>query len=149
MSDTILRYVPTEPFWQPTPEQAGKAADLLRVMAPKAETIQANFENTVRFFDPGENWSGVRCPTCDAEIEEWWGDAMEKAYETEFKNLSAQTPWCGASVSLNTLKYIWPAGFGRFALEALSPNMDNTTRAQDEELAKSIGAPLGKIWVRN
>jgi len=148
MSDTSLRYVPADPFWQPTPEQAGKATDLLREIAPKAETVEANFEDVVRFYDPGKNWSGVRCPACDAGIEEWWGDTMEKAYETEFTNLFAQAPCCGASVSLDTLNYIWPAAFRRFALEALNPNMDDTTRTQDEELAESIGAPLRKIWVR-
>lgn len=148
MSDTILRYVPADPFWQPTTEQADKAADLLKVMAPLAETIEANFENDVRFYDPGENWSGVKCPACKADVEEWWGEAMGTAFASEFKNLAAEAPCCGATVNLNELDYAWPAAFGRFALEALNPNMDDTTHEQDQHLAEHLGTPLRKIWVR-
>jgi hypothetical protein len=51
-------------------------------------------------------------------------------------------------VNLNGFDYVWPAGFGRFALEALNPNMDDTTHEQDQQLAERLGAPLRKIWAR-
>lgn len=148
MSETILRYVPADPFWQPTTEQVDKAVNLLRAMAPLAENISGHFEDDVRFYDPGENWSGVKCPNCKADVEDWWGEAMDTAFASEFKNLSAESPCCSTTVSLNTLTYVWPAAFGRFALEALNPNMDDTTQEQDQQLAESLGAPLRKIWAR-
>lgn len=90
----------------------------------------------------------MQCPNCKADVEDWWGEAMDTAFASKFKNLSAKTSCCGTTVSLNTLTYVWPAAFGRFALEALNPNMDDTTYEQDQQLAESLGAPLRKIWAR-
>ncbi|WP_313612557.1 hypothetical protein [Agrobacterium sp.] len=148
MSETILRYVPLDPNWQPSEEQSGQAVSLLKSMSPLADDVTGHFEDDVRFYDPGENWSGVKCPNCKADVEDWWGEAMETAFASEFKNLSAKISCCGTTVSLNTLTYVWPAAFGRFALEALNPNMDDTTYEQDQQLAESLGAPLRKIWAR-
>lgn len=148
ISDSILRYVPVDPLWQPTPEGASEAAALLRSIAPKADDVQANFEDKVIFYDPGENWSGVECPTCGNDVEEWWSDAMDTAFAGEFQNLTTETACCGATMSLNDLRYVWPAAFGCFALEAHNPNMGDTTQDQDQQIAASLGAPLRKIWVR-
>ncbi|MNT92135.1 hypothetical protein D3C72_2333600 [compost metagenome] len=73
---------------------------------------------------------------------------MDTAFASEFKNLAANAPCCGATVSLNELKYVWPAAFGRFALEAHNPNMDDTTQEQDQQIADTVGAAVRKIWVR-
>ncbi|MCM2453984.1 hypothetical protein HGO37_01160 [Rhizobium sp. CG4] len=148
MSETILRYVPLDPNWQPSDEQSGQAVSLLKAMAPLAENVSGHFEDDVRFYDPGENWSGVKCPNCKADVEGWWGEAMDTAFASEFKNLSAEAPCCSTTVNLNGLDYVWPAGFGRFALEALNPTMDDTTHEQDQQLAERLGAPLRKIWAR-
>ncbi|WP_246728779.1 hypothetical protein [Rhizobium leguminosarum] len=79
MSDTILRYVPADPNWQPSPEAANKAISLLETVVHGADEVKSNFEDEVRFYDPRENWSGVECSACGADAEEWWGDAMETA----------------------------------------------------------------------
>ena len=72
MSDSILRYVPTDPFWQPSTEDAERAASLLRSLAPKAESVESRFEDEVRFYDPGENWSGVECNACGADASPYF-----------------------------------------------------------------------------
>jgi hypothetical protein len=58
------------------------------------------------------------------------------------------TPCCGSRVSLNDLRYEWPAGFARLVLEAWNPNV---TRLDEEEVSKLeevLGAPLRIIWTR-
>lgn len=148
MSDSILRYVPTDPFWQPGPDGVSRAIATLKSIAREADAITPIFEERVTFFNPGENWSGVECSSCGTDAEQWWGDAMDVAYVTEFTNLEVEAPCCGGTVSLNSLRYIWPAAFGRFAIEALNPNIPDTTAEQDLQVASSLGASVRKIWVR-
>lgn len=120
---------------------------MLAAIAPEAEDVQPIFEDKVVFYDSGENWSGVECSACGADAEDWWAEAMDTAFADEFKNLSVKTPCCDAIVSLNDLRYIWPVGFGRFALEAHNPNIGDTSEEQDQRIAESLGNPVRKIWV--
>jgi len=148
MSVTILRYVPNDPYWQPTAEAAEEAVLLVRSITPASESIEKRFEEKVRFYDPGENWSGVECGMCGADAEAWWGDAMDRAFTTDFVRLDLKTPCCDRTTSLNDLRYVWPAAFGRFSIEAISPSIADTTAEQDLKIARCLGAPLRKIWVR-
>jgi len=52
-----------------------------------------------------------------------------------------------ALVSLNDLHYIWPAGFGRFVIEALNPGVRDLQPAEDDQLRQTLGCDLRKIWV--
>jgi hypothetical protein len=36
---------------------------------PGADEVKSSFEDEVRFYDPGENWSGVECSACGADAE--------------------------------------------------------------------------------
>lgn len=72
---------------------------------------------------------------------------MSEASKTGFADLSATTPCCDAATSLNELDYVSPAGFGRFVLEALNPNVESLTPSQDHQLAALLGRPLRKIWM--
>ncbi len=47
MSDSILRYGPADPFWQPSPEGARKGAALLKSIVAKAHRAETNFEDKV------------------------------------------------------------------------------------------------------
>ncbi|MGO7585080.1 hypothetical protein ACC689_22510 [Rhizobium ruizarguesonis] len=71
---------------------------------------------------------------------------METASADGFKDLNTVAPCCGATVSLNDLRYVWPAAFGRFALEAHNPGIGDTTEEQDRKMAECLGTPLRKIW---
>jgi hypothetical protein len=147
MSDSWIQFVPADPTWQPSQVAADRAAAELRQIAPKADEVNATFHETVEFFDPGANWSGVKCPKCAADLEEWWGSAMSRAHKHSFSDLTVVTPCCSSETSLNDLDYEWPAAFGRFVLEAMNPNIGNTTPEQDETLEKALGAPLRKVLV--
>ncbi len=147
MSDNWLQLIPHDPEFQPSIVSAEAARRLLASFVPDADEINATFKPTKEFFHPGGNWSGVRCPVCKADIEEWWNDAMSEASKTGFADLSATTPCCSAATSLNELDYLSPAGFGRFVLEALNPNVESLTPSQDHGLAALLGRPLRKIWM--
>jgi hypothetical protein len=72
------------------PGNATKAVSLLETIVPGADEVNSSFEDEVRFYDPGENWSGVECSACGADAEEWWGEAMEAA---SADGLKTSAPW--------------------------------------------------------
>ena len=72
---------------------------------------------------------------------------MNKASASQFNDLNVSVPCCGQSTSLNDLNYIWPAGFSRFVLEAMNPNVRQTTAEQDQALSETLGLGLRKIWM--
>jgi hypothetical protein len=49
-------------------------------------------------------------------------------------------------VSLNELRYDWPAGFARVVLEAMNPDVPDLPATALAELAQRLGAHLRVIW---
>ncbi|MCK6427138.1 MAG: hypothetical protein L6Q75_18920 [Burkholderiaceae bacterium] len=147
MSDNWLRYVPVDPHYQPSPSQAQAAERLLVSFLPMAEEIQSAFTEYPVFVDPGANWSGVNCPSCEADAEDWWGDAMSSAAEDDFKNLGSVAPCCGTHVSLNELSYGWPCAFGRYVLEAMNPNEMSLSQEKTKLLEAALGCAVREIPV--
>jgi hypothetical protein len=146
MSDNWVTFIPSDPDALPSRAAADKAVELLKTFAPDGEVV-AKFAERTEFHDGGGNWSGVNCPKCGADVEDWWGDAIDNASASEFKDLSITTPCCGHSTTLNDLNYVWPAGFSRFVLEAMNPNVEQTTTEQDQALSEALGLKLRKIWM--
>ena len=146
MSDHYLRLVPADPRWRAAPEAAKAATRILAEMLPAAEDIRAHHEDGVVFYDAGSNTERIACPACGADLDDWWGDAMEKAYATGFRDLTVVTPCCAAKSSLNDLVYVWPAAFGAFALEARNPGISAITDSQRADLERALGSPLKIVW---
>lgn len=147
MSDSWLLFIPADIEAAPSKEAADNASALLKTFTPEAlGEVRARFAPTIEFHSGGANWSGVKCPNCDADIEAWWTDAMDAAWSREFKDLAVTTPCCDHSTALNDLNYVWPAGFSRFVLEAMNPNTHETTPEQDRALAEALGFEVRKIW---
>lgn len=147
MSDNWIIFVPADPEWQPTLEAAEMAEAMCRSMFPAAEECAAVFHDHVAFHHPGENWSGVFCPRCHADLEAWWQSVMDEYSTAAAKNLYVMTLCCGLSTSLNELSYVWPATFGRFSLEVMNPNVADTTNEHDDRLATALGTRLRKVLV--
>ena len=103
MSDSYLRYVPVNPTFRPSSTAANAAQELLSGFLPDAEDISFELLEDVEFIDAGSNWSGVRCPSCNADIESWWEEAMSTAAERRFEKLAVCTPCCGTQTSLESL----------------------------------------------
>ncbi|TAK90387.1 MAG: hypothetical protein EPO06_08910 [Burkholderiaceae bacterium] len=145
MSDNWLQYVPKVPTFRPTQEASAKAQSLLSVLLPDAESVESTFQEEVVFFHPGGNWSGVQCPVCGADAEPWWSGAMENAAKSGFSSLQCVAPCCGSSVSLAGLRYVWPAGFGSYVLEAMNPNSRGLSADQLAQLEAVLGCQLHEI----
>lgn len=145
MSDNWLQYVPKNPTYRPSADADERARQLLSAFLPNAEEVESRFEEKVSFFHPGSNWSGVQCTACGANAEPWWGDAMEQASKDDFENLQCTALCCGGSVTLNGLKYLWPAAFGSYVLEALNPNSTGLSLSQHAELRGALGCELVEI----
>jgi hypothetical protein len=147
MSDTWLKFIPTNPNFQPSLDAAEKAKAVLASLAPKAHEITVAFTDSVEFINPMGNWSGVRCPSCGADAEPWWNNAMNDSYKTHFSNLEVTAPCCGVRVSLNDLNYVWAAGFAKFVIEAMNPNCGDLTTEQIRQISDCLGCKVRRIWV--
>ena len=148
MSVHWLKFVPGDPEYQPSPQAAECARSLLAASTLQADSVSFEFKEAVQFFDPGSNWSGVECPACGANAEPWWNTAMDRAYNgSGFSDLWTTAACCGARVSLNDLRYPWPAAFGRFVLEAMNPHVPDLLPAEEKQLQAALGCELRKIWV--
>jgi len=147
VSDNWLRYVPADPYFQPAASSVAIAEAVLRSFLPQAESVESRFCDSVTFFDPGANWSGVYCSACGADAEPWWDTAMFRAHESHFASLATQAQCCGAVVSLNELRYGWPAAFGRFVLEAMNPCVAKLSTLQVERLGATLGCSVREIQV--
>lgn len=148
MSDNWLRFVPSDPAFQPTPEAAGAAATLLRSFVPSAQHVEARFLDEITFIDAGSNGLEVGCSACGKDAGAWWSDAMSSAWEHGFHDLATNAPCCGARVSLNELHYDRPVAFGRFVLEAMNPSVADVSADQNSQLAASLGCPMRIVWTR-
>jgi hypothetical protein len=147
MSDNILRLIPTVPDYVPDAEAQNQARKLLTSHLPQADEVYIKLSDTVRFVDQGSNFKRVRCPVCGAALElGWWRQAFGVVYETEFRELDIITPCCASSVSLNDLIYDSPAGFARFSLEALNPNVRDLEYEMRRKLEELLGCQLRRIW---
>ncbi len=147
MSDNWLQFVPDDPNFQPSLEAAKDAEKMLASYTPDAGSVVATYHQSIVFFHPGGNWSGVECPACGSDIETWWQDAMRDSAQNQFQDLMASTPCCATHISLNELRYVWPAAFGRFVLEAMNPNVKDITLDQEHLLSNRLGCKLRKVWV--
>jgi hypothetical protein len=145
VSDHWIQFVPADPNAQPTKDAAERAVQLLSSCAPRADKVSFELKENTEFFSGLGNLSDIQCPACGVDVEHWWRGAMDRAWQTLFRDLAVTTPCCGSQTSLNDLRYIWPAAFGRFVLEAMNPDIGNTTAEQDDQLAKCLGLPLRKV----
>lgn len=150
MSDDVLRVIPRDPAFVPHDQAQQKAVELLRALLPDAGEIHVSVSDEITFFDQGSSLASVSCSHCRSVLEmKWFWDAMGAAYRTRFLNRLAKPPCCGREVDLNDLVYDWPAGFGRFALEARSPgivaDLDGELIA---DLEGVLGCDLRQTWAR-
>jgi len=146
MSDHWIRFIPVDPTFIPSQEQGLRATELLRQFAPQADEVLVEQSDGVRFVDCGENWEGVSCPRCQADLEEWWSEAMSTAFANSFSDLAVRTPCCKTHTSLSDLVYKWPVGFSRWSIEARNANIGGNIRSdQHSELESAVGCQLKVI----
>jgi len=148
MSDNYLILIPTDPNWQPDNDAAQRTGKVIDELAPEAEDIEAFAMDEVEFFDCGENFESAKCPHCGADVTEWWPEAMDRAGELSFGDLSTTMPCCGRPASLNDLVYDMPQGFAQFAISVTEPGIEELDGAAPRKLGEALGHPVRAIWQR-
>lgn len=148
MSDSYLIIIPTDPLWQADADAAEKAGRVIAGLTPAAEDIEAFSLDEVEFFDAGENFESAKCPHCGTDVTEWWPDAMDRAHELSFGDLSTTMPCCGRPASLNDLVYDKPQGFARFAISVTEPGLEELDGEASRKIGEALGHPIRVIWQR-
>ena len=146
MSINYLRFIPTDPEYDPPLAADQQAKQILASFTPKSVEITIDRYDTIQFIDAGSNWEPIHCPECGAILgDEAWGKLVDLAYATQFANLSVTMPCCGTVSSLNNLCYGWPVGFARFVLQARNPDAD-VSQEHVYLLESVLGCHLRMIW---
>ena len=147
MSDNWITLIPEDPMFVPDLAKQVRARSRFAEIAPDAGEIEIKTSETVAFFDCGSNFERVHCPSCRAEIAiEWWQDRMNEDYNDGFMLTKYATPCCNTPCTLNELAYEWPQGFGRFALDAMNPNIGTLDEGYKKELEDILGTVLRVIY---
>ena len=140
MSDNWIIIIPEKPDYVPSEQAQRKAVELFRKLAPDADEVNAEASAYVRFIDCGENLQRVLCPECAAQIEmDWWHARVAEEIEAGCPLRPIRLLCCGVQRNLDELKYEWPAGFAKFNVEAMNPNIEDL----DEQHLKQFEAVLG------
>jgi hypothetical protein len=147
MSDNWIALVPEDPFFVPAREKQSVARNRLAEIAPGADAVEVQVSDAVQFFDCGANFERILCPSCQSEIPiAWWQERMDEDYDQGFKLASYITPCCGLTSTLQGLVYEWPQTFGRFALDAMNPNIGMLDDKHKRELEEILGTKLIVIY---
>jgi hypothetical protein len=150
MSDAFVRLIPVVPGFVPSEEAATTALEHIRRALPDADEVGARVTDEVSFVDAGANFESACCPLCRSEIDQdWWGDAVGRAAETDFADLTVTVPCCGGQPSLNDLRYEMPQGFARFVIEAMNPNVDELPEGLVGEIADILRHEIRVIWAHD
>jgi hypothetical protein len=71
---------------------------------------------------------------------------MDDDHADGFKLATYLVSCCGAAYTLHDLVYEWPQGFGRFALNAMNPNIGKLEERDKQEFEKILGTKLRVIY---
>ena len=147
MSDNWIVLIPEDPRFVPDAVKQSRARDRFAELTLDAYRIEAKVSDKVEFFDCGSNFEHILCPACQSEIPvAWWQGRMEEDYGDGFKLAEYSTPCCRNLCTLQELIYDWPQGFGRFALEAMNPNLGKLDERYKDEIEEILGTKLRVIY---
>jgi hypothetical protein len=147
MSSYQITLIPADPNYVPPADAQEAARKLLETFVPEADEVTAETRDQLDFHTGNGNWSGVLCPFCGADIQDWFFAKVDEKYADAWRDLSVITPCCGKQVSLNDMNFVWPAGFALFSLEAQEPNIYDLEPTKIQVLENTLGCKLRRIWV--
>jgi hypothetical protein len=149
MSDNWIALIPEDPAFIPDAVKQSRARDRFAEIAPDAEKIEIKVCDKVAFFDCGANLERIHCPSCRSAIPiNWWQNRMDEDYRNGFALAKYAMPCCSALHTMHELVYDWPQGFGRFALDAMNPNIGELDPKCKKELEDILGTKLRVIYQR-
>lgn len=146
MSSNVLKIFPVDPSCRPKATERRSLVRSVQSLLRSRPRINIVEQDDPFFVDQGANFERVMCPSCGEEIDaSWWTEAMTTASSAKFRDLVVTTPCCNSRVSLNDLKYEWPAGFARFVIEVQDP-ADDLQSGEIMALEEIVGCKLRTIW---
>jgi hypothetical protein len=159
MSDNWIALIPEDPHFVPDIARRERALRRFMEIAPDAEEIEIKVSERIEFYDCGQNFERIVCPSCHAQISlDWWQDRMDEdsgsvGWEDRmdddsgegFKLDAYSMPCCGRKYTLHELVYEWPQGFGRFALDAMNPSIGALDEKYKQEFEAILGTKLRVI----
>jgi uncharacterized protein YbaR (Trm112 family) len=133
MSDDYIKLIPTDPSYVPPKPLQKEAIRLLEQMLPEGEECEAEVYERLTFIGQGENLSIIVCPSChknlqftdDETIQEWWHSVDGEEQDQGVEGLMTTMPCCQKRVLFTDLTFDWPAGFAKFELSAMNPNISH------------------------
>ena len=70
---------------------------------------------------------------------------MSLAATSKFESLQVKAQCCGATVSLQDLRYGWPIAFASYVLEAANPHTEGLGAQQLAQVASTLGCSIVEI----
>lgn len=145
MSDIIMKIIPVVPTYTISKEMDEKVIECLKKNVC-ADDISVRFSEKPQFVDCGDNLENIHCPFCKEKLYfGWWGEAMNKASESDFENLIILLPCCGKQVSLNDLDYHFPCGFSCVEFDVFNP-LAEPDEACLNQVKEILGVATRIIW---
>lgn len=145
MSDFLVRVFPSEPTWQPTPEAARAAADLvgsiLTAGGNAADDLEVDHYERLTVIDAGENTDSMTCPACGVVSDASFLDRLMEDHPDGLESLDVTVPCCGSTVPLTAVEFDWPIGVARFEICVRNPTRDGQGLSPDE--LRRVGDALG------
>jgi hypothetical protein len=148
MSDNWIILIPEDPRFVPEKKKQSRARDRFKEIAPEADEVKWELHKRIEFFDCGGNFERVLCPSCRAELSEWWQARVDEDYKDGFALNAYPTPCCGAQFTMHDLHYEWPQGVGRCGLSAMNPGIGRLGDTYKLELEAILGTKLRVIYRR-
>lgn len=123
VSDCFVKIVPREPVYKIPVSLLTEAKKFLESKL-SCDCIEIECYDTPQFIDCGSNLERIECPLCGSKLDfDWWGKAMDRAWENHFLSLETELPCCGKTISLNDLNYDFPCAFASCAIIIMNPTV--------------------------
>ena len=124
MSDHLVKIIPKDPFCKVSNAALQSAKSFLEKQK-RGDSVEMEFNETPIFVDCGSNLEHISCPNCGEMLDfGWWGEAMDKAAESEFTLMEVEMPCCRNIISLNDLNYYFPCGFACCLIQIYNPEQN-------------------------
>ncbi|MBO5031519.1 MAG: hypothetical protein J6C19_09400 [Lachnospiraceae bacterium] len=147
MSDYYIKIIPAGSDRRISPQTADRAVKYLQSCII-AYSVEAHIYETPAFVDCGGYLQDISCPYCGKSLfTEWWTEAMNKAYENNFRKLDIKTPCCNKDSSLNELQYDFPCGFACAEIDIMNPR-EELMEECIIEVEKLMNTPVRIIYSR-
>ncbi len=154
MSYVVLYAIPTDPVWVPDAEQEAAAVAIYGRHVEHVGEIEVRRDARMHFYDAGECFERISCPSCTALIAEnpsnmtWFVEQLDNhsSEERGFSTLDVVTPCCQTPTTLNDLDYDAPQGFACWSMGAVDAQQWDLADWQQHELEAALGHTVRLVY---